>query len=116
MAHHTEEPNALQTEDDWISFLSPTSISEGDVAKYAKILTQNAIDCTTITLLNKTLLTEMGIEPMGHKLAILQQISLMQVDVPIPDKQKTSEPTAKISAKLPTLHKDMTQTQFRKFC
>ena len=108
----------LSAADDWIEFLKNTTIPEDLISKYASLFVENAIDARTAVLMDKASLGEIGIKPMGHRLSIIDKLTTLKPENKPPsnaiDTYK-NDPSAKITAKLPTLHKDMTHPQFRKF-
>ena len=85
---------------------------EEEIAKtYADKFEKESVNRSNMSLLDKDTLEELGVEKIGHRLAILKMIKNIEV------RDNSSSNGVKIPpAKVPHLSSDMTQQQFRKFC
>ena len=105
--------NETLKEDAWTKTFMDAGIDATDAAKYAKIFVSQKMSRGAINQLDRALLTEMGINVIGHSLAILRINKVKAEDVIPPVKTTTAaKPPA---AKAPSLTADITQQQFRKF-
>ena len=105
--------NETLKEDAWTKIFTDAGIDATDGAKYAKIFVSQKMSRGAINQLDRALLTEMGINVIGHSLAILRINKVKAEDVIPPVKTTTAaKPPA---AKAPSLTADITHQQFRKF-
>ena len=111
----------LQSEEEWITFLSTTDIPPDDIARYSRLLIKASINGSILDYVDKDSLHELGIKVLGHKLAILKRINASRTPPELNISSKMlkdhsdAPATARISAKLPSLQDEMSHQQFRKF-
>ena len=106
---------ALRTEPQWKEFLKTAGITnDAKLTTYSKGFVDNGCNEHSLTELDKDSLTEIGVDLLGHRLAILKLAAAsknQERTLPRP----TTVAKASVTAHLTTLTLEMTSPQYRKF-
>ena len=98
---------AQPTKDEWVGILTDAGVDAAAAAGYADIFVSEKLSWSSIGMLDRGILKELGITVLGDALAILQ----LAKGTP-PSGLVCAKPPA---AKLPELHLEMTKQHYRKF-
>ena len=105
----------LDTEPQWITFLTEAGIPDDPATQYAKVFTENRLRASDLQDMNMDLLKGLGITSVGDMLSIVRLAkskSDIKIEEAAPVKATFKAPAA--VAKLPVISLDMTHPQFRK--
>ena len=100
----------IRTKTEWLSFFIQAGIPNAEADSYATIFSRNRITEITMNRIDTQTLTDLQIEVLGDRLAILQHIQTHNSPP-----MSTMKPVASATAKPPVIHNNMTHAQFRKF-
>ena len=104
---------ALQSEDTWTKFFSDAGIPQDIAAQYLSSFQQNRITISVLSELDKDALTELGVNTLGDRLAILKLARSLSSQPTTPVVPSVKDTSAKVKA--PSVSTEMTKPQFRKF-
>ena len=114
----------IRSSEEWKTFFTNAEIPEAQAAAYSQIFAGARLTETTMSDVDKATLQELEITVLGDQLAILRHIKASSTTPAATPTTPTATVAtainqhtrkAAITAKVPTLHADMTQPQFRKF-
>ena len=104
-----------RTEPQWKEFLTNAGIDDDAACTtYAHAFVENGLTETSIPLLDKETLTELGVNKIGHRMSILNLVTPSGNNAQ-PAAQVMPVAKASVNAKLSLITLDMTSPQFRKF-
>ena len=95
---------------EWTAVFTGIGVDPKAAKKYAEKFAEEKLTKSSLDMLDRNMLTELGVTVMGDALSILK------LSKEVESKSTSSRASVKLSsAKAPQLHAEMTSQQFRKF-